>query len=215
MAISEKQRQKKLSKKSKKRKISKKIISSVLPSGSKAKAYSDFPIYECLVPDGLFDLGIGSVVVARQLTNGDIAFSSFVLDVYCLGVKDAMFGVVSEETYENSFKKSIIDSHEMQNFEKTHPAYVKSLIEGAVAYAKKYGFIPHSDYANAIKLLATIDSSVCPISYEYGKSGKPFYIQGPHETPEKVNLIMKKLHDKCGEGGYEYLVEIDEDIFNK
>ncbi len=209
MAISEKQRQKKLGKKNKKIKNSSKLITHF--SKLLAKSYSHYPIHECLVPDGLFDSGIGEIVIARRLTNGDIALSAFILDVYCLGVKNAMFKLISEDTYENEYKQTIANTHEEQGFEKTHPSCVKKLIEGAVAYAKNLGFMPHRDYANAIKLLSTADSDLCPVSYDYGQSGKPYYIQGPHETPKKVDMIMKKLHNKCGEGGYTYLIVIGDE----
>ena len=215
MAISEKQRQKKLGKKNKKRKIANKLISNILKSGNKAKDYSNYPIYECLVPDGLFDSGIGEIVVARKLANGDIALGAFILDVYCLGVKNAMFKLISEDEYINKYKKVIMNTHEEQNFERTHPSCVKKLIEGAVAYAKNLGFMPHRDYINAIQLLATIDSNVCPVLYNYGKSGKPFYIQGPHETFEKRDIIMKKLHNKCGDGGFTYAVSVDDSFSDR
>ena len=35
------------------------------------------------------DEGIGEVLVSRRLNNGNVAFSVFLVDMYCLGVKDA------------------------------------------------------------------------------------------------------------------------------
>src|SRR5947209_19536193 len=57
------------------------------------------PIHECLVPEGLFGMGIGEVLFGRKLPNGDVAASLFLLDVYCLGVKNAFFRVFSEYDY--------------------------------------------------------------------------------------------------------------------
>jgi len=43
-------------------------------------------------------------VVTRRIPNGDIAMSAFVIDVFCLGVKDAMFMVLPESEYEHKLK---------------------------------------------------------------------------------------------------------------
>ena len=107
-----------------------------------------------------------------------------------------------------------MSTHEGQFFEKTHPSCVKKLVEGAVNYANNLGFSPHRDYHNSIELLATIDSSACPVKYEYGKDGKPFYIQGPHETPEQIEGIINKLRNKCGDGGYNFTTSIGAEFFN-
>jgi hypothetical protein len=85
MAISEQQRQKKLAKKKQKRGATVKIVT---PSMRKAKPYAGYPIHECLIPDNLFDSGLGELVVTRRIPNGDIAMSAFVIDVFCLGVKE-------------------------------------------------------------------------------------------------------------------------------
>ena len=101
MAISEQQRQKKLAKKKKKRSVT---VKKVTRSMTKAKAYAKYPIHECLIPDNLFTSGIGELVVAKRTPSGDIAFGAFVIDVFCLGVKDAMFLVMSEHEYEHKIK---------------------------------------------------------------------------------------------------------------
>lgn len=38
---------------------------------------ADSPIYECLIPRSLFELGLGNVVVARELGAGRIAMATF------------------------------------------------------------------------------------------------------------------------------------------
>ena len=102
MAISEKQKQKKLAKKNSKRKLTK------LPSniGSQQRLspsyYASFPIHECFAPNTLFVLGIGYVIITRRAPYGLIAISVFVVDVHCLGVKNALFKVSSEFEYENT-----------------------------------------------------------------------------------------------------------------
>lgn len=208
MANNSKNKQKKLAKQKKKRMAKKKVLSAIKTLGNKPLAYAKFPIHECLVPDGLFANGIATVLVSRHASNGSIAVSAFVVDSYCLGVKNAMFRVLNEASYENELKPSLLNSHEGQTFENVHPSCTKKIINGAVAYAKALGFSPHKDYHNAIKLLGNIKSTACPVAYQYGKDGMPFYISGPNESPAQAQKIVKQLAQKCGEGNYHYISQI-------
>ena len=107
MAIDEKRRQKKLARKAAKRK---KALAARKPEYSGGGGYSAerlmamaaaSPIHECLMPAGLFDLGMGSVVVSRKMPDGEIGFGVFLVDVFCLGVKDAFFSVRPQGEYES------------------------------------------------------------------------------------------------------------------
>jgi hypothetical protein len=46
------------------------------------------PIQECLLTESLFDTGIGSLVLTRGVTSYNVALSGFLIDVFCLGIKD-------------------------------------------------------------------------------------------------------------------------------
>ena len=177
---------------------------------TKASAYARFPIYECLVPEELFEIGLGNVIVARKAPYGKIALSPFVVDVFCLGVKNAFFNVSDEDDYEEDIKVRLIESHSGQGFVNIHPSCARKLIEGAVAYAEELGFRPHSDYRNAKGIFGDIDPGACPENYIYGKGGKPFYLRGPNESPSMTKRIINQLHKKCGKDGYHYMVELDE-----
>ena len=167
-------------------------------------------MYECLIPEELFEIGLGNVIVARKAPQGRIALSAFVVDVFCLGVKNTFFNVSNEDDYENDIKVRLIESHAGRDFDNIHPSCARKLIEGAVAYAEDLGFRPHSDYRNAKGIFGDIDPDVCPEKYIYGKDGKPFYIRGPNESPSNAKRIIQQLHKKCGEDGYHYMLEMDE-----
>ena len=205
MAINAKQRQKKLEKKNKKRKLAKKSSGSGIKLRDKALNFAKFPVHECLVPSALFETGIGNIIVARRAEGDSIAISAFVVDVFCLGLKDAFFKVSSEFDYEHRIKSRLFELHEDQTFEKVHLTCAKKLIDGAILYAKEIGFSPHRDYKNAKGIFGNVDGRVCPVKYIYGKRGKPFYIRGPNESPAQAKRIVAQLHKKCGDGNYRYL----------
>ena len=207
MALSEKQKQKKLAKKKQKRKAQVKAINPIQPAMDKAIKYAEFPIHECLIPSNLFETGLGNVILTRRISGGDIAVSAFIVDVFCLGVKDTLFKVASEYEYEATLKPRLVSGIE---FVKIHQTCARKLVEGAVQYAENLGFNSHPDYKNTKNIFGDIDSNACSVKYVYGKDGKPFYMRGPHESMNDVKNIIDKLSKKCGEGGFDYMAMMDE-----
>lgn len=216
MAISEKQRQKKLAKKKEKRKsiVKSKLGALAYAASNSALLYSQYPIHECLIPVNLFETGLGNVIVARKTPEGNIAVSAFIVDVFCLGVKDAFFMLLAEDDYEVQLKLGFMQTQGCA-FEKIHQSCAKKLLEGAIAYADNLGFKAHPDYKNAANILKGVDAGACPVAYVYGKDGKPFYISGPHESPARVEKIIDTLRKKCGDGGFDYIAGIGGDPFGE
>lgn len=178
-----------------------------------ASSFSGYSIHECFVSISLSESGMGYVIVTRRTPDGVIALSAFVIDMYCLGIKNALFNVSSESEYESTVKPKLMGSNIEGKFENIHPTCARKLVEGAVLYAKEFGFSPHRDYMGAKGIFGDIDVESCPVKYTYGKGGKPFYIRGPHESPAQVKRIIDQLSKKCGEGNYDYLAMLDEDVF--
>ena len=75
---------------------------------------------------------------------------------------------------------------------------------GAVDYALSFGFHPHPDFRHAATLLLGIDPATCPQEFTFGRDGKPFYIGGPNESPQRARAIAERIRDA---GGH-YMVEI-------
>lgn len=209
MAISEQQRQKKLAKKKKKRTLT---VKKPTLSMKKAKSYANCPIHECLIPTRLFDDGIGELIVTRCAPGGNIAMSSFVMDVFCLGVKDAMFLVLPEGKYEHEIKTGMMRAG-ARTFEKIDLACAKKLLDGMVEYSQNLGFSPHPDYKNAKDLFGDIEADTCTVPYAYGKDGKPFYLNGPYESAADMQRIISTLTAKCGPDGFGYLYGEPDDGF--
>jgi len=213
MAISAKQRQKKLEKKNKKRKQAKKLNVGTQHKSDVLK-YARFPVHECFIPDSLFDTGLGTVIISRRAPDGSIALSAFVVDMYCLGVKNALFKVSGEAEYENTVKPGLMREGQAQ-YESVSPACAVKVIKGGVLYANELGFSPHRDYKEAKNIFGNIDASSCSVKYEYGHDGKPSYIRGPGESALQAKRIVEQLDNRCGEGNYECTFMLDEDMFEE
>ncbi|HXG18399.1 MAG TPA: hypothetical protein VNN62_04925 [Methylomirabilota bacterium] len=214
MALNRKKVQKKREKKAAKRKAliaDKKTPAAVgrLSSGERALSLAaSSPLYECLMAEELFDAGLGTVVVSRSMPAGRIGASFFLLDVFCLGVKNAYFLAMSEDEY--AYRLDTIELNE--TLRPVSPSYARKLVEETEAYARNLGFSPHPDYQKAKRIFADIDATACAERFPFGKDGKPFFIAGPNETSKKIEKILATLTQHCGPGGFDYLVGLEDDF---
>ena len=216
MSIDQRKRQKKLAKKKAKRKAvlsskNKKVSFSDRISRSKAIVIArNSPINRCFVRKNIFSEGIGTAIVSREMPNGHLGVGVYLLDVWCLGVKNTYFSVLSENEFLERIKQIEINEH----LETLHPSCAGKIIEQCVEYSDKLGFKPHKDYKISRQLLMDLDPNVCPNQYTFGKDGKPFYISGPNENQNQSKKIVEKLIRNCGEGKFDYIVSaFDESKF--
>ena len=168
---------------------------------------ASYPIHETLISDSLFEVGMGTGSFTRLLPDGEIALSSFLLDVFCLGVKDAHHAFVSREEY-HDFKARAEETHHLVEIA---PECLLKLILDAVDYARSLGFSPHKDYRKAKKIFGSIQAYDCDETFEFGQDGKPFYIPGPNDTPAKIATIQAQLERSVGADGFNFMFPLDEE----
>ncbi len=209
MPVDPRRRQKRIAQKAawRKAQVAKKQRTERSRSGAsfRAKMAALHPVHECYVHAGIFKSGIGHVLVSRRI-GSQVAVGFFLLDVYCLGVKDAAFGLKSMAQYEALIERM----RTTEDLTEIEPACARKLIVGAVAYARGLGFKPHKDYYGAALILGTIDPDECPKTFEYGKDGEPLYVSGPFDSQARINLICKTLERTCGSDGFHYIVGLSE-----
>jgi len=165
------------------------------------------PVHAAYVGDALFSEGMGYVIIARKLPDGRIATAQFLIDSYCLGVKNAFLTVVSPFAFDDLIETSSLVSPLR---EVTAP-YARKLIEDAIAYARDLGFSPHHDSREASIILGDIDSAECSQTFTFGHKGKPLYISGPNDSESFARRIIGQLTRRCGPGGAHFdIVEADE-----
>jgi hypothetical protein len=111
----------------------------------------------------MFETGMGTVLVSRAMPNGFLGVSCFLLDVFCLGVKNAYFVVEPRAAYQ--WRLENIRSHE--RIEAIAPEYARKLVEDTEAYARDLGFSPHPDYQLAKRLFADIDATACHTRFPF------------------------------------------------
>ncbi len=206
MAHDERKRQKKLErKKAKRREAMQQTEGFAGDWPSNPDTQARLPVYDCQVSSRLFESGIGPAVVARTLSNGYIAVGVFLLDVYCLGIKNAYFRLMAPAEYREQLRRM----RQTSPMEHKQPSYAKKLVEAAEAWARGLGFTPHDDYHDAKRVLAGIDAGECDEQFVFGQNGQPHYISGPFDKPFRVTQIMQTLARTCGQGNFHYTIAVD------
>jgi hypothetical protein len=191
MAQNEARRQKQLAKKKAKRdeKRTQMVRANSDNPLIRLAAAESWPIAAAWMPDNLWSQGIGQLILARRQPDGRLACGVFLVDIYCLGVKNAFWKILTESEYDTVLKIS----DKAGQLRKVAPEYLAKLVQDAVQYAQGLGFPPHPDYAHARLLLAGIDPSLCTETFEFGKDGNPYYFRGPHESLEKAQVIARRI----------------------
>jgi hypothetical protein len=197
MSLSKKALQRKREKKKSKRVIKVHNLSTGI-------AYVNWPIHESWIPVELWENGIGQVIIARKNNQGDIAVGIYLIDTYCLGIKDCFIRLTNEYEYQNMLENLSYSCGEMERVE---PSYANTLIIKASEYANQLGFKPHSDFVKARSLLKGIPLDENQV-FSFGKDGKPLYIQGPHESSADVKRILKTLKLNQSDDNFHFLVEV-------
>lgn len=160
-----------------------------------------WPIVDCLVPESLWSEGMGQLALTRRLPDGRLAVAIFLVDIYCLGVKDAFWRITSDWELDE-IKRKLECTGPLHS---ATPEQFAKLIFGAVDFAQAIGIAPHPDYRHAKLLLAGIDPSQCTDTFEYGMDGRPYFINGPHDSPERIKVIMHKV--KLAGGNFSILMD--------
>jgi len=210
MAQDEKRKQKALLKKRRKDKERKKGANAVTISGLNSYSYKvglikkakQFPINECLVNEDWQDKGLAHILLSRKQPNNELIIGVFLVDIYCLGVKNTFCNAnISLEDYEKlKFRMS-----QESSLITCDPKLANRIIYGAVEYARKLGFEPQKDFTLSSFILDEPSDADLLFDVEFGKDGKPLYIAGPNDN---VDHVMKQLSKKVGEGNFHYLLPV-------
>jgi hypothetical protein len=150
---------------------------------------ASWPVVHALISEDFWDEGIGYLALARQDSAEGIVAAVYLVDVYCLGVKDAFWRAGSRR----DFRALIERMEETRRMHAIKPECLTKIVHGAVDYAESFGFLPHPDFRHAAMLLDGIDTAACDQDFTFGKDGKPFYIQGPNETLEEAQAISERI----------------------
>lgn len=156
------------------------------------------PIRRCLLSRGLFDDGIGTLLLARGVTDIDVTIGTFLLDTFCLGIKDTMFRALDAEEFEMTVE-ALAEASPVISVE---PSYARKLLRDLAAWARAKGFPPHRDFAVVEALFGEVSADACDVAFSFGHDGKPLYVPGPTESPSLIRSRIEQLKKTLGNDGF-------------
>src|SRR6266849_5532815 len=152
------------------------ILEASLPARVLRAAHA--PIQHCFLTESVFDVGMGTLVLARGATLHHFAFSMFLIDVFCLGIKDVMFESVESEVFE---------------------MYMDATDAGS---PQSIGFAPHRDFAAVERVFGDVSADTSDAVFRFGRDGKPVYIPGPNDTAHLIQRRIEQLQKYLGDDGF-------------
>lgn len=166
--------------------------------------------YECLLnPEANLskeerenlDSGLAIVMVVRQPKYNQYDVCNYLVDYWCLGIKDAMGPQKMKERTYQAFLDKTYEAFEGDY----HPITLEqaqTIIYSALDYAETLGFKPHRDFETA---QAHLGDRLSKQTIECGRNGQPCYFSGPYDNADH---IMETLLNSVGEGNFDYVTDI-------
>ena len=161
------------------------------------------PIRHCLISDGWMDSGMATLTLTRGVTGAYLSVGSFLLDTFCLGIKDVMFRSIDGEefatlleTMEGAAPLSPID-----------PAYGRKLLRDLAAWSNSIGFPPHRNFATVERLFGAVSADACSTEFRFGRDGRPVYMPGPSESLGQIRRRLERFEQRSGDAGADLLLE--------
>ena len=187
-----------------------KVIQMLSPENYIRKKARSLPIYECLVNTDWKEQGVAHVIVARNHTNGNITVCMYLVDLFCLGIKNTQYLFnIPESEYQDKkeeFEHIVLESI---SYELAH-----NIVFAGLEFAEEYEFKPHKDFTSITQYLLEEDTDdIELIDIECGREGKPFFVNGPYDDVAKIKQIIAQLNRTAGPGNFDVEIVDEDDEF--
>ena len=123
----------------------------------------ELPIYKCYMPQEVSNHGMSEVIVSRKRPNGKILFGVYLIDTYCLGVKDVMYHYDYDvEDFEKLVEKL---SASFEGFVECPYSDAHNLIYSAIEFADDAGLNPARDFDEVGEYILEGDTDDIPLKH--------------------------------------------------
>jgi hypothetical protein len=131
--------------------------------------------------------GIVLVLVARSGRRDAVTVCGYLVDTFCLGVKNALGPELMRRRDTPSFVRTYFAAFPAPALA-APIELAQHLVHGAVAFAAGLGFEPHPDFAAVRDQLGELRE---PCAITFGREGRPLYIQGSFDDPIAVRETLR------------------------
>jgi len=165
------------------------------------------PIGKCYITPDWEESGIAQIIVSRIRPSGNLVIGIFLVDTFCIGVKDATYYANMPEV---DFYDLIGHYKSASGLEEISYNEAHNIIYGAIGFAEDGGIQPAKDFKIAGYILEEDTEDIPLIEYEYGKNGKHFLvINGDRCEMPYFHQLKKTLGDD-----FEFVMEEDDQVLD-
>lgn len=170
-------------------------LTGIIKLASKGKAI------ECTIGDSwsVEHNGMITVSLVRGGPRGEVVWACFMVDVWCLGVKDCFAKLLPLSTYYRH-RDEMSDRITVRTIAED---VGHAIVAGGIEYAYSLGLEPHLDCRKIMPIWNGIPMGQCPSWLEFGRNGRPCYVVGPYDDHHKQSYIVNVLSETIGEGEFD------------
>ena len=175
--------------------------------GGRVREAARQPILQCLVSEDLFKNGVGTVTLVRGVSREQQHIGVFMLDTFCLGVKDTYFRTVDRQEAEYILEVQ----NQADAAGSIAPGEARKLLQDAVAWAAGNGFVVPEEYAPLERLFGDIVPAGTDYTPRFGHEGKVFYVPGPSESPADIRRRTRFVQSRFGAEAVGSIYDFEDD----
>ena len=148
------------------------------------------PVGKCYIaPPDWQESGMAHVIVTRVRPSGNLVMTSFLVDTFCLGVKDAGY---HENMTPSDFEEYLNNYRKGMGLEEISYNEAHNILYGAIAFAEDGGIKPNKEFDPAGYILEEDTEDIPLIEYDFGKNGKHFLVVNPDRKEMPYYHTLKK-----------------------
>jgi len=171
----------------------------------------NLPIYECWASPDWEETGTATICVSRIHTNGNITFAMYLVDLYCLGVKESIYNFNLTMTEFRDFLAKVKDDLEIV---KVDYVLAHNIVFAAIEYADELGFKPHKNFTSVSQYVLEEDTDDIELmDISCGCDGKPMFIKTELVSNAEAQRVIAQLDRAVGKGNYNVILTEDDDEF--
>ncbi|MBW6479201.1 MAG: hypothetical protein K0B37_07210 [Bacteroidales bacterium] len=159
------------------------------------------PVHECLINKGWKESGEASILISRKHVNGNYTYGIYLVDLYCLGIKESLYGF---NISDNEYLKAVnVIKHSPDGMDRVDYPLVHNIIYGAEAYAEDLGFHAIKDFKRVTRYLLEEDTEETEWKeIQFGRNGKPCLVITDDSDHSKMIMQLERF---AGPGNFDVL----------
>jgi len=142
------------------------------------------------------EAGLVAVLVAREHRYDKVAVCGWLVDVYCMGVRDVLGPRAIAGREVPAFVERYFDGFPGAPVE-APIGLARQLVWGAVEYARGLGFEPAPDFEPSTGHLGALDGKS---DITFGRNGRPTFVRRPQDDAASV---LTRLEAAVGKDGFD------------